>query len=163
MTTSQSIVDAFSSCKCKCEPGTHAQAAGSNTADTAFYPELMCEKIARALYPMRVCQQVPCCPVVPLSVDPQHHREKEQDLKHVSALASEAIAAAVESDEIQSWHWRRGDRNYGPQRSHEWYPLEFQKENLVQKSTQQSPNFCHVPKCFQVLKLSKLLKLKPMG
>ena len=59
----------------------------------------MCEKIARALYPMRVCQQVPCCPVVPLSVDPQHHREKEQDLKHVSALASEAIAVAVESDE----------------------------------------------------------------
>ena len=99
MTTSQSIVDAFSSCKCKCKPGTHAQAAGSNTADTAFYPELMCEKIARALYPMRVCQQVPSCPVVPLSVDPQHHREKEQDLKHVSALASEAIAVAVESDE----------------------------------------------------------------
>ena len=99
MTTSQSIVDAFSSCKCKCKPGTHAQAAGSNTADTAFYPELMCEKIARALYPMRVCQQVPCCPVVPISVDPQHHREKEQDLKHISALASEAIAVAVESDE----------------------------------------------------------------
>ena len=99
MTTSQSIVDAFSSCKCKCKPGTHAQAAGSNTADTAFYPELMCEKIARALYPMRVCQQVPCCPLVPLSVDPQHHREKEQDLKHVSALASEAFAVAVESDE----------------------------------------------------------------
>ena len=99
MTTSQSIVEAFSSCKCKCKPGTHAQAAGSNTADTAFYPELMCEKIARVLYPMRVCQQVPCCPVVPLSVDPQHHREKEQDLKHVSALASEAIAVAVESDE----------------------------------------------------------------
>ena len=99
MTTSQSIVDAFSSCKCKCKPGTHAQAAGSNTADIAFYPELMCEKIARALYPMRVCQQVPCCPVVSLSSEPQQHREKEQDLKHVSALASETFAVAVESDE----------------------------------------------------------------
>ena len=81
MTTSQSVVDAFSNCKCKCPPGTHAQAAGSNTAETAFYPELMCEKIARALYPARVCQQVPCCPVVPLSSEQHSHREKDQDLK----------------------------------------------------------------------------------
>ena len=66
---------------------------------TAFYPELMCEKIARALYPARVCQQVPCCPVVPLSSEQPSHREKEQDLKHVSPLAGEAFAVAVEADE----------------------------------------------------------------
>ena len=99
MTTSQSVVDAFSDCKCKCRPGTHAQAAGSNTAATAFYPELMCEKIARALYPARVCQQVPCCPVVPLSSEQPSHREKDQSLKHVSPLAGEAFAVAVEADE----------------------------------------------------------------
>ena len=99
MTTSQAVVDAFSQCKCKCPPGAHVPAGGSNTAETAFYPELMREKIARALYPARVCQQVPCCPVVFLTNEQQGHREKDQELKHVSPLAGEAFAVAVEFDE----------------------------------------------------------------
>ena len=66
---------------------------------------MVCE-IARALYPQKVnlapAPAMPC--VVPAAASQareEEHREKEQSLKHISALAgADAFALAVETDEV---------------------------------------------------------------
>ena len=62
----------------------------------------MCERIAFAINPSRAYVSVPAMPVIPVATQ-QQHREKEQELKHVSALSGyEDLAAVVESDEEAS-------------------------------------------------------------
>ena len=95
---SHDLASALSAFKCPREKGyKHSLAAGNKTAKTAFYPEGMCLTVARVLYPT-VQPVVPAMPVqVPLPLD---HREREQQLKHISPLSGlEDIGIAVESDE----------------------------------------------------------------
>ena len=98
MTSNSTLASALGAFKCPHEKGyKHSLAAGNKTAKTAFYPEGMCLTVARALYPT-VQPAVPAMPVqVPLPLD---HREREQQLKHISPLSGlEDIGVAVESDE----------------------------------------------------------------
>ena len=98
MTSNSTLASALGAFKCPHEKGyKRSLAAGNKTAKTAFYPEGMCLTVARALYPT-VQPAVPAMPVqVPLPLD---HREREQQLKHISPLSGlEDIGVAVESDE----------------------------------------------------------------
>ena len=74
----------------------HSLAAGSKTARTAFFPEGMWRATARTLYP----ESRPVVPAMPVQVS--QHREREQQLQHVSPLSIssvEDIDVAVESCE----------------------------------------------------------------
>ena len=100
MTTSRAIVDMFSQFQCTHKPHEHDQAVGSQTARTAFYPRQMTVQIAKALYPsMSFSHHAPAMPC--FSCTHEHeHRDKEQTLKHVSALSGiDAMAIAVETDD----------------------------------------------------------------
>ena len=99
MTTSKELHDGFQNRTCPHQHSfKHAQAAGSNTARTAFYPQEMCKIIASALYPHVA---TPCAPAMPVQavIVQEEHREKEQSLKRTSALSGVgALASVVESD-----------------------------------------------------------------
>ena len=132
----------------------HSLAAGSKTAKTAFYPEGMCLTVARALYPT-VGPVVPVMPVqVPLPLD---HREREQQLKHISPLSGlEDIGIAVESDE----------------KCHDILEQVLDVENLIahslgQVKEEKDPKITamvtSVPKCWLPRKPLKPFDLKPQA
>ena len=100
MTTSRAIVDMFSQFQRTHKPHEHDQAVGSQTARTAFYPRQMTVQIAKALYPsMSFSHNAPAMPCFPC-MHKHEHRDKEQTLKHVSALSGiDAMAIAVETDD----------------------------------------------------------------
>ena len=95
-TTSQRIVNAFQSKRCRCQQ-THARCEGAETTRSAMYPAEMTHLIAEALCASRCAQQpVPAMPCKPTSSDAQPHREIEPHLKHISPLAGfEDLAVAV--------------------------------------------------------------------
>ena len=64
MTTSKRIKLYFENMKCSHHSSEHSQAAGSETARTAFYPKEMTELIIRALYPSRIHAHAPAMPCV---------------------------------------------------------------------------------------------------
>ena len=100
MTTSNRVKIYFETMKCSHHSSEHAQAAGSETARTAFYPQEMTELIIRALYFSRVHVHAPAMPCIHPAPSTHEHREIEQHLRHVSALSGfEDLAVAVESDE----------------------------------------------------------------
>ena len=100
MTTSNRVKIYFENMKCSHHSSEHAQAAGSETARTAFYSQEMTELIIRALYLSRVHVHAPAMPCVHPAPTTHEHREIEQHLRHVSALSGfEDLAVAVESDE----------------------------------------------------------------
>ena len=97
MTTNSTLASAPGAFKCPHEKGfNHSLAAGNKTAKTAFYPEGVCLTVACAL-----CPTVgPVVPAMPVQVPLPLHREREQQLKHISPLSGlEDIGVAVESDE----------------------------------------------------------------
>ena len=100
-TTNKALAHELLKCKCTHSPDEHVPAAGNETARTAFYPEPMTEVISRCLYPEYVqAGPVPCMPVeASASLGRGEHRQKEQELRHVSALAGlDTFAMAVEAD-----------------------------------------------------------------
>ncbi|CAE6942204.1 RE1 [Symbiodinium sp. CCMP2592] len=77
-------------------------ARGKDLELTGLYTQEMCERIAFAINPSRAFISVPAMPILPTSTNSEH-REKEQELKHVSALSGyEDLAAVIESDEEAS-------------------------------------------------------------
>ena len=102
MTTSNAVVSAFEGLRCNHEPSEHVEARGKDLEHTGLYTQEMCERIAFAINPSRAYISVPAMPVIPATTQ-QQHREREQELKHVSALSGyEDLAAVVESDEEAS-------------------------------------------------------------
>ena len=101
MTTSKAIVDMFSQFQCPHKPHERDHAVGSQTACAAFCPRQMTVQIAKALCPnITCCPNAPAVPCFPCKHDLEH-REKEQVLKHVSALAGvDAMAVAVETETV---------------------------------------------------------------
>ncbi|CAE7293066.1 GIP [Symbiodinium sp. CCMP2592] len=78
------------------------KARGKDLELTGLYTQEMCERIAFAINPSRAYISVPAMPVLPTSTTTEH-REKEQELKHVSALSGyEDLAAVIESDQEAS-------------------------------------------------------------
>lgn len=99
MTTSNRVKIYFENMKCSHHPSEHAQAAGSETARTAFYLKEMTELIIRALYLPRVHVHAAAMPCIHPVSTTHEHPGIEQHLRHVSALSGfEDLAAAVESD-----------------------------------------------------------------
>ncbi|CAE7750010.1 unnamed protein product [Symbiodinium sp. CCMP2592] len=77
-------------------------ARGKDLELTGLYTQEMCERIAFAINPSRAYISVPAMPILPTSTTTEH-REKEQELKHVSALSGyEDLAAVIESDQEAS-------------------------------------------------------------
>ncbi|CAE7231161.1 unnamed protein product [Symbiodinium sp. CCMP2592] len=102
MTTSASIVSAFEGITCNHDPSEHVEARGKDLELTGLYTQEMCERIAFAINPSRAYISVPAMPILPTSTTTEH-REKEQELKHVSALSGyEDLAAVIESDQEAS-------------------------------------------------------------
>ena len=102
MTTSNAVVSAFEGLRCNHEPSEHVEARGKDLEHTGLYTQEMCERIAFAINPSRAYISVPAMPVIPATTQ-QQHREREQELKHVSALSGyQDLAAVVESDEEAS-------------------------------------------------------------
>ena len=75
------------------------RAEGAETTRTAFYPAEMCQAILRSHYPKQMPPDAPAMPCVSLTEEKQQHREKEQQLKHVSALIGAAEGALVFEDD----------------------------------------------------------------
>ncbi|CAE7560940.1 RE1 [Symbiodinium natans] len=99
MTTSDAIVKSFSGLHCNHGPKDHAKPRGKVLEKTGFYTQSMCELIAYALNPSLKRKVIPAMPVIPCTTD-NEHRQKEQELKHVSSLAGlEDLAVALEGDE----------------------------------------------------------------
>ncbi|CAE7035956.1 TY5A [Symbiodinium natans] len=99
MTTSDAIVKSFSGLHCNHGPKDHAKPRGKVLENTGFYTQSMCELIAYALNPSLKRKVIPAMPVIPCTTD-NEHRQKEQELKHVSSLAGlEDLAVALEGDE----------------------------------------------------------------
>ena len=64
----------------------------------AFYPQQMTMLIAKTWFPERFINRSPAMPCGVVSQSPEH-REKEQELKHVSPLSGlETFAAELETD-----------------------------------------------------------------
>ena len=81
---------------------THTRAEGAETTRTAYYPPEMCESILRGLYNRHIPMPFPAMPCVPITGGDQGHREKEQQLKHVSALAGVVDDALVFDDDVEA-------------------------------------------------------------
>ena len=80
----------------------HTRAEGAETTRTAYYPPEMCESILRGLYTRHIPMPFPAMPCVPIVEEGQGHREKEQPLKHVSALAGAVDDALVFDDDEEA-------------------------------------------------------------
>ena len=97
MTTSPEIVEAFMGLFCKHKPEEHDEARG--TERTGFYTQTMCELIAKTINPRVGQVLVPALPVVAIQHD-NTHRDKDQESRHIPALAGlTELAAVVETDE----------------------------------------------------------------
>ena len=99
MTTSDEIVKAFTGLNCTHHPKEHGEARGAALERTGFYTQEMCELIAQAMNPKVSHRIVPAMPVIPMQPQ-EEHRDREQDLKHVSSLSGlDDLAAVIETDE----------------------------------------------------------------
>ena len=98
MTTDPRIKAAFQGYLCRHQPHEHDKCEGAETSRSAFYPQQMTILIAKTWFPERFINRSPAMPCGVVS-QPSEHREKEQELKHVSPLSGlETFAAELETD-----------------------------------------------------------------
>ena len=98
LSTDPKIISAFKGYMCKHQPHEHNKCEGAETSRSAFYPQQMTMLIAKTWFPERFINRSPAMPCGVVS-QPSEHREKEQDLKHVSPLSGlETFAAELETD-----------------------------------------------------------------
>ena len=98
MTTDPRIKAAFQGYLCRHQPHEHDKCEGAETSRSAFYPQQMTMLIAKTWFPERFINRSPAMPCGVVS-QPSEHREKEQELKHVSPLSGlETFAAELETD-----------------------------------------------------------------
>ena len=98
MTTDPRIVRAFQGMKCKYQPHEHEKCEGAETSRSAFYPQQMTILIAKTWFPEKFVHNSPAMPCGVVSSSSEH-REKEQDLQHVSPFSGlEDFAVELETD-----------------------------------------------------------------
>ena len=95
MTTDPRIKAAFQGYLCRHQPHEHDKCEGAETSRSAFYPQQMTMLIAKTWFPERFINRSPAMPCGVVSQSSEH-REKEQELKHVSPLSGlETFAAEL--------------------------------------------------------------------
>ena len=98
MSTDPKIINAFKGHLCKHQPHEHDKCEGAETSRSAFYPQQMTTLIAKTWFPEKFINHSPAMPCGVVSQSSEH-REKEQQLKHVSPLSGlETFAAELETD-----------------------------------------------------------------
>ena len=98
MTTDPRIKAAFQGYLCTHQPHEHDKCEGAETSRSAFYPQQMTMLIAKTWFPERFINRSPAMPCGVVS-QLSEHREKEQELKHISSLSGlETFAAELETD-----------------------------------------------------------------